>query len=200
MEIARNLYVDNVTMTADTVKKALQKYKESKELFAKIGMNLREYASNSQEVNIQIPEHDRLEEGPIKLLGVKFDIQQDTFSIKTHFPVMTKLTKKDIVSQINSVFDPIGLTAPLLVNSKRFMRQVFDLGVDWKTSLEPSLCAKWNKLCKTVTNATTSIPRSISHLSSGAKRRLWVFADASQIAIATSAYMQCPLTGSTSSN
>ncbi|KHJ76545.1 hypothetical protein OESDEN_23835, partial [Oesophagostomum dentatum] len=93
-EIAKNMYVDNIMMSAETVEEAMDKYYESKRLFAKIGMNLREYISNSPEVNAQIPECDRLESGNMKLLGIKYDVLRDTFQIKTEFKTFEKLTKK----------------------------------------------------------------------------------------------------------
>ncbi|EYB96025.1 hypothetical protein Y032_0154g2997 [Ancylostoma ceylanicum] len=189
-EIAKNLYVDNIMMTADTIEEALQKYKASKNLFAQIGMNLREYVSNSAEVNTQIAACDKLDNGPFKLLGVSYDVNQDSFHVKTRFRNMNTITKRDIVSQINSVYDPIGLAGPLIVNLKSLMREVFDQKIDWKTPLKRSVCDRWNKLCDQVNNANISVPRSIPQLR-GDKMRLWVFADASSVAIAACAYVQC---------
>lgn len=74
-KIVDSLYVDNIMMLADTAEEAITKYRESKSLFAKIGMNLREYISNSSEVNSRIPKNDRLESPCIKILGVNYDIQ-----------------------------------------------------------------------------------------------------------------------------
>ncbi|KHJ85537.1 hypothetical protein OESDEN_14734 [Oesophagostomum dentatum] len=79
-EIAANLY-------ADTVEEAIRKYRASKEIFAEIGINLKECISNSNEVSSINDEDD-------KLYGEK-----------------QRLTKKDIVSQLNSVYDSPGLTS-----------------------------------------------------------------------------------------
>ncbi|XGW34218.1 hypothetical protein V3C99_018218, partial [Haemonchus contortus] len=164
-EIADHLYVDNIMMMANTVEEALCKYHQSKELFAKIGMNLREYISNSYEVNSAIPKEDRLETDCLKVLGVNYDTATDTYRVRTNFRLADKLTKKDIVSQINSVYDPIGLAGPLLVQLKSLMREVFDQGVDWKTYLDSVTCHKWNQLCSEITNATISVPRSLNTIS-----------------------------------
>ena len=43
---------------------------------------------------------------------------------------MSTLAKKDIVSQINSVYDPIGLADLLIVGLKSLMREVFEIGAD----------------------------------------------------------------------
>lgn len=194
-EICSNLYVDNILLRADTISEALDKYKESKKLFAEIGMNLREYISNCTDLNNLIPYEDRLESNRMKLLGVDYQTNSDVFQVTTKFFPVIKLTKKDIVSQINSVYDPIGAVGPLLVHLKSMMREVFDTGVDWKCNLSMEICDKWNRLCKDVHNATVTVSRPIT---SGGKMRLWVFADASKAAIATCAYGQDIITGSVS--
>ncbi|KAK6764826.1 hypothetical protein RB195_024956 [Necator americanus] len=196
-EIGKNLYVDNIMMTADTAEEALQKYRDSKILFAKIGMNLREYISNSNEVNSQIPIRDRLENGPLKFLDVNYNTILDNFKVMTHFRPVSQITKKEIVGQINSVYEPIGLAAPLLVRLKAMMREVFEhKNLEWTDVLDPPICERWNKLCENVNNAVISVPRSISQ--KGSKMRLWVFADASNVAIATCTYLQCTFTGTVS--
>ncbi|KAK6742031.1 hypothetical protein RB195_009726 [Necator americanus] len=158
-EIAENLYVDNILLQAESVPEAVRKYKESKYLFSKIGMNLREYISNSEEVNSRIPYSDKLQSGSMKILGVDYNTITDNFTVRTKFVHNKKLTKRDVVSQINSIYDPIGLTGPLMVKLKSMMREIFDSKVDWKTPLDQKICDEWYKLCKEVDLATLSIPR-----------------------------------------
>ncbi|KAK6765427.1 hypothetical protein RB195_025374 [Necator americanus] len=77
------------------------------------------------------------------------------------------------------------------------MREVFEhKDLEWRGGLDPYICERWNKLCENVNKAVISVPRSISQ--QGSKMRLWVFADASNVAIATCAYLQCTFTGTVS--
>ncbi|KAK6764978.1 hypothetical protein RB195_025059 [Necator americanus] len=161
-EIAKNLYVDNILLQAESVPEAVRKYKESKYLFSKIGMNLREYISNSEEVNSRIPYSDKLQSGSMKILGVDYNTITDNFTVRTKFVHNKKLNKRDVVSQINSIYDPIGLTGPLMVKLKSMMREIFDSKVDWKTPLDQKICDEWYKLCKEVDLATLSIPSILS--------------------------------------
>lgn len=118
-EIADNIYVHNILLRAESVEEALSKYSQSKKLFAEIGVNLREYISNSNEVNQQIPEIGRLKSGEIRC---PLYPKSDSSEVTTNLQKTTKLTKRTIVSQINSFYDPIGLAGPLVVNLKSMMR------------------------------------------------------------------------------
>ena len=57
--ILRNTYVDNVIMSVEKVSDAEMLYTESKELFAKASMNLREWGSNSKKFSEFVAESDR---------------------------------------------------------------------------------------------------------------------------------------------
>lgn len=67
-EISRNLYLDNILLDAWIEFEALEKYRQSRELFTKIGMNVREYISNSSRTNSNMQEIDRLDNKDFKLI------------------------------------------------------------------------------------------------------------------------------------
>nr|CDJ88883.1 Retrotransposon domain containing protein [Haemonchus contortus] len=191
-EILANLYVDNILFCASSPNEAVAKYEESKQLFAEIGMNLREYVSNCEEVNQRIPAEDRLASGIIKILGVTYDTRADRFHLTLRFPYKDSLSKKDVVSQLNSVYDPIGIAAPLTVRLKHRMREIYDCGSDWKQLLPEQQAKQWNEACQELNNVSISLPRYVGnpHASSKSSMTLWVFADASSIALATCAFIR----------
>ncbi|KAH7698276.1 Pao retrotransposon peptidase family protein [Aphelenchoides avenae] len=86
LEMLKNCYVDNVLLTADSVDEALAKYREAKEIFAQIGMPLREFASNSAEFNAAVDPADRADLTKLKELGIRWDILSDYWDI----PLMPK--------------------------------------------------------------------------------------------------------------
>lgn len=107
--------------------------------------------------------------------------------VATKYRQAEKLTKKDIVSQINSVYDSLGLAAQLLDKLKPMMRQVLESGVNWKTILEQSLRDKWKLLCSEVSNATVTKPRSLTQLPRD-KICIWTFAVGCNAAITACAH------------
>ncbi|XGW04789.1 hypothetical protein V3C99_015734, partial [Haemonchus contortus] len=199
-EMARNLYVDNILLSASTVEEALSKYKKSKVLFARIGMNLREYVSNNNAVNEAIPVEDRSPNGKIKFLGVPYDTRSDEFSVELSICIKERPTKRDIVSQLNSIYDPLGLAAPLLIKLKHLMREIFECNLDWKDQIPPNLSRQWVRACNDINNTTMSIPRTLNVTASGTlSYSLWTFCDASELAMATCAYLRSDNTLSVSS-
>uniref|UniRef100_A0A7I5E795 Peptidase A2 domain-containing protein n=1 Tax=Haemonchus contortus TaxID=6289 RepID=A0A7I5E795_HAECO len=188
-EIMDHLYVDNILFRANTTEEALQKYKDSKAIFAEIGMNLREYISNSSEVNAAIPEQDRLQGTKIKFLGVEFNTETDEFQVSTTMAQKDYLTKRDIVSQLNSIYDPIGVVGPLLVKLKSLMRQIYDTTLKWNDRVPAELCHKWKTACREINDVTIKMPRRAAN-DTDKCHTLWVFCDASKLAIAACAYLQ----------
>ncbi|KAH7703886.1 Pao retrotransposon peptidase family protein-like protein [Aphelenchoides avenae] len=80
-EMLKNCYVDNVLLMADTVEEALQKYRESKAIFAKAQMPLREYASNNAQFNNALDLADRADLSKLRELGIRWDVTADYWDI-----------------------------------------------------------------------------------------------------------------------
>ncbi|KAK6763462.1 hypothetical protein RB195_023962 [Necator americanus] len=131
--------------------------------------------------------------GDIKFLGVKFNTETDEFNVKVILPSKTSLTQGDVVSIINSVYDPIGVTALSFIKLKSLMREIYDTAIKWNDYVNPVMTNKWNSVCKEMNGASIRIPRSILtevrnlHTS---KTDLWIFCDASNLAISSCAFLR----------
>jgi len=73
--------VDNVITGVCTVEEAKMLYSEAKSVFAAASMNLREWASNSQQFIESVPQPDQAANGEQKVLGIKWSLQNDTLSV-----------------------------------------------------------------------------------------------------------------------
>ena len=72
--IRENIYVDNVITGKDTIREAVNFYTEAKQIFNKASMNLRDWVSNDESVMKEIAIEDRANQGPMKVLGLTWDI------------------------------------------------------------------------------------------------------------------------------
>ena len=74
-QIQQNIYVDNLITGTQTLAEAKTLYDEAKEIFATASMNLREWASNSEELLSFIPASDRADQSILKVLGLSWNLK-----------------------------------------------------------------------------------------------------------------------------
>ncbi|KAK6755881.1 hypothetical protein RB195_014336 [Necator americanus] len=192
-EILDNIYVDNVFLNASTIQEALAKIESSRALFANIGMNLREFSSNSTEVNAGIPQQARCMAKPNKLLDVKYDTITDRLSLTIPFLPKRHMTKRKLVSEVYKLYDLLGLAAPLSLRARMLMRDAVMLKAGWNKPLDPEFLHEWNELCLDISGTVVTIPRSIgSNSKDTGNATLWVFEDASQVVISCCSYVSHP--------
>ena len=88
-------------------------------------MNLREWITNSKEVNNQIKEEDRMKEQITKVLGLVWNTNTDELSISTKkFEVQEPATtKRQVLTTLASIYDPLGMMTPVTVKMKIFLRK-----------------------------------------------------------------------------
>ncbi|KAK5980069.1 hypothetical protein GCK32_000170 [Trichostrongylus colubriformis] len=103
-------YVDNVLLEGKDLNSLLdEEQKESKKLFSKIRMDLRDYVSNNSFANRRITEVDRATSTGVKVLGILCNYIQDTISLKCYEQQFVKTSKRAFVPQINGYcYDPLA--------------------------------------------------------------------------------------------
>lgn len=76
-----------------------------------------------------------------RALGVGWDIQRDhfTFTIKQRKPAHTR---RQLLSIIAFLFDPLGFLAPFVVRAKILLQKVWQLGMTWDDPLPLDLLAQ----------------------------------------------------------
>ena len=83
-------------------------------------MNLCDWLSNNNSVMKEIPSDDRANQGPMKILGLTWDIESDMIGLnkKKQSQVTANLTKREVLQQISSVYDLLGLFSPVTLQGK----------------------------------------------------------------------------------
>ena len=80
--ISENIYVDNVMLGATSVKQAYEIYVESKEIFQKACMNLREWTSNSSEFLNLLATAEKSEGCVTKAFGIVWNCTDDILQVQ----------------------------------------------------------------------------------------------------------------------
>ncbi|KHJ98412.1 Pao retrotransposon peptidase [Oesophagostomum dentatum] len=178
------------TMQRDNADELFKKHISSKQVFSSIGMNLREYLSNSKEVDEKISESYRAKSPEVKVLGQIWNAVSDTLKLKCIDNEHTRVTKRTILSQINGFcFDPLGLLTPLIVPAKVPLQDVHKQKLGWDETLPAEEQRRWMRIKNDIVGFTKSIPRKVLDKAFKAKYDLSIFVDSSKRAYACGLYI-----------
>ena len=161
---------------------------------------LHKWISNDREILLSLPNSKisskvvdlQLNDLPIEqALGLLLDPQKDVLQIKAvdkDLPV----SKRGILSFISSIFDPLGMIAPAILEPKLIIQKLWRLNVDWYDELPSELKQRWEEWKKTLQDLPSmEIPRWYDiDFTNEQGPQLHVFADASNNAYGAVAYLR----------
>lgn len=131
--IQRNFYVDDLLKSIPPTEDQRQFTNSIKELCSRGGFNLTKFVSN---VDYALQDLDIKDKKPTKdeqdllqnvaeetVLGLKWDPNEDLLSFRIKMDTKP-LTRRGILSTINSIYDPLGLVGPLVLKGKQIMQRL----------------------------------------------------------------------------
>ena len=187
------VYVDNVSIGTDSVKEAYQIYEEAISIFKKASMNLQQWTSNSEEFIQLLPEHQRSTERVLKLFGLLWNRIDDCFQISGVDTIKQGLliTKREVLSCVSKVYDPLGLVSPITFHGKVFLQNLWRYELKWDESLPEPLCHEWNKIVEILRQLVAiQIPRFIGTACiQDPTYEVFIFCDASMKSYAAAVYL-----------
>ena len=140
--ISENIYVDNVILGATSVEQAYEIYVESKDIFQKANMNLREWISNSIEFLNLLPSVEKSEGCVIKAFGIVWNCEDEILQIQSvNVCDEDMTTKRKVLKVIGRIFDPLGFVAPVLFHGK--VQELWKEELTWDEPLPEVLSKKW---------------------------------------------------------
>ena len=117
--------MDNIFAYASSTAEAYEIYLEQNSFFKRAGMNVREFFSNETEFLEKIPECDRDPGTSHKLLGIPWTLPEDSISISFPQEDKDEWTRRDILSALASIFDPMGHVDPSRLLAKHFFQKIW---------------------------------------------------------------------------
>jgi len=150
-QIARDgIYVDDLTTGTDDVDTALSLQQDLIEMLRKGGFTLRKWSSNHPALLKHLPPEDVegrlllsfLNEDVIKALGLLWNSTTDKLIFCVQFNQDTTPTKRSVLRAIASIYDPLGLLSPVIIQCKMFMQQLWQIKVNWDDQLTESVRLK----------------------------------------------------------
>lgn len=150
--ILHDFYMDDLMTGADTIEECAKLQREINFIMDSGKLPLRKWCSNSLSIMKLIGkrEHDPLfsleigDQETVKSLGLEWKplVDQFFFTIST-VTRKKRLTKRMLLSDLNKIFDPLGLLTPVLVKGKIFLQQMWAIKMGWDTQLSDEMQNKW---------------------------------------------------------
>ncbi|XP_076387322.1 uncharacterized protein LOC143264354 [Megachile rotundata] len=188
-------YVDDILAGADDEGLLQELKKKVVAIFEAGAFHLAKWASNTP----SLQEKDQSEEclfqeaSGIGTLGVLWSSKTDSFSLRVNLPAnpSARYTKRRILSEVASLFDPLGWAAPMLIFAKVLMQDLWILGVEWDQDLPQKLQTSWVSFKESLYLLNTlNVPRWIHFTNGHQELELYGFCDASQRAYAAAVYLR----------
>lgn len=197
--IKEDFYVDDLITGASSEEKCFSMYTELCQVLNSAGMPLRKWCSNSSSLLNQIPlaQNDPSyllklnDDETISALGLTWQPSIDSLRfIFRDWSPPTKMTKRTLLSDMNKIFDPVGLLTPVLIKGKIFLQQLWNMKIDWDSPLPIDIKRRWeNFYVKFKQIEKIRIPRKVLNTDC-AVIELHGFADASQEAFGACVYVK----------
>lgn len=198
--IMNDAYVDDVISGADSENDAIQLRSDLVQMVDSGGFALRKWASNSNTVLEQIPEDQREVQCPLELnvnetikkLGIQWNAATDVFGfVSSLADAKEPHTKRNTLSTIAKLFDPVGLVALVIVVAKIFMRRLHGANLQWDDEVNGELLIDWKKyLTELPRIVDIKIPRWIRTNKDVVSLQLHGFSDASNDAYGAAVYVR----------
>ena len=144
--VLRGFYVDDMLKSVVERSEAWSVVKDTKRVLRRGGFNLTKFVVNDISLLNQIPKEDRANEVKeltphivSRALGIKWDVSNDCFYYVSKIRVgTTKVTRRVMLSQVSSMYDPLGLLGPIVHYGKVLFQNATRLRLPWDEPVPPS--------------------------------------------------------------
>ena len=144
--VAENFYMDDCLKSLHSVNEAITLSIQLTSLLKKGSFHLTKWLSNSKEVLTKVSQESKnnlildvtkIGDGVQKVLGVKWDFENDCFRFNVNIN-QRPLTQRGVLSIVGSLFDPLRFAAPVVLKAKLILQNLCHLGLGWDEPDRPA--------------------------------------------------------------
>ncbi|GFV54129.1 integrase catalytic domain-containing protein [Trichonephila clavipes] len=190
-------YMDDIVSGVPDLETAQQLQSQLKDALQSCGMNLHKWSSNSPELlNSSLSsdvEHSFSTDIDlsVKTLGISWKPFEDCFVFKVSVSAKHIYTKREILSVIAKLYDPLGFLGPVIAKAKVFLQQLWQCKLDWDDVLPNSIANEWREFVTTLKYIEEVKKLRFIMADNNVRIVLQGFADASEAAYGAVVYLQC---------
>jgi len=204
--VLRNFYVDDCLKSANSVESAIVLAKQVKELLNRRGFHLTKYISSSPELLKHIPKEDRgkslislqlnlEDQSTERALGMLWHVNTDYLGFDVQVMHNRTQTKRNVLSTLSTVFDPLGYVSPFILQARRIFQQLRRLQKGWDEPLPIELEEQWGRWLADLPEIKRfKVPRCFNPTALTIKKaQLHHFSDASEYGYGVASYLRVTL-------
>ena len=201
--LRQDFYVDDGLKSFPTPEDAIDVISKTKAMCTAASLRLHKFASNSKTVLEAMPAEDRSKD--LKDLDLRHDVLPVQRSLGTYWCIETDtigfcielkdkpLTRRGILSTVSSVYDPLGIVAPVILVGKQLLQELCHDGIEWDDPVPSHIHSQWEKwrselpLLEKITIARCVKPPSFGE---PVVTELHSFSDASDVGLGQVTYLR----------
>ncbi len=153
--VENEFYVDDGLKSFASPEEAITTIKNAQNMCASANLRLHKFASNSKTVLESIPKEDRAKDLkdfdlrhdalPIqRSLGTYWCIESDTFRFRLQLKDKP-CTRRGMLSTVCSVYDPLGIVAPVILVGKQILQDLCRDNHGWDEPVPSEILSRWEK-------------------------------------------------------
>lgn len=194
-------YIDDGIFGCDTVNEAKILCKEIEFVLNNGNFPLKNWLSNAKELeaymNAKTKDELILGDDETKILGVKWNKNSDELGIvvkELQKPI--KFTKRAILKEIASLYDPNGYLAPVVIVPKMLMQSIWRLNdINWDDEVPHSIKKEWVDFYSNLSLLSSFKLKRWLKTDAKSKIQIHAFCDASEKAYGTAIYIRVENSG-----
>ena len=160
--VDNSCYVDDVLDSRPDKDQVREVITDVPAAVSKGGFNLTKFTANDPELLSDIPVENRasqvkeiLPEMFSKALGIQWEVCSDTFHYVFKPTPSMSITRRFMLSQVSSLYDPLGLIAPIIFRGKQLFQDATRLKLGWDDPVPPAMATKWSKWVASLEDLTS---------------------------------------------
>ncbi|XP_055543764.1 uncharacterized protein LOC129729277 [Wyeomyia smithii] len=182
--IKTDFYMDDVLTGHDDPERLIQTKNEMSTILKSAGFELHKWKANDPSI---VPDDGST--SIVKILGMLWDTRADMFGFRADINMSARTTKRNVLSEVQKIFDPLGILSPIVLHGKLTMQDIWSVKLEWDQELPEQIKNQWKWFCKQVEEINRiSIPRYVH--SKGCLVELHGFADAAKRAYGAVIYVR----------
>ncbi|GIY77058.1 reverse transcriptase [Caerostris darwini] len=182
-KLKRGFYVDNLTISVENQQELLEFKAQTMKIMNAASFELRCWAHTGTK-------HSETQ----NVLGLKWDTETDELycvSPETDMGISDNISKRKLLSIVNSIYDPIGFTSPATLLPKLLLQEAWRNKLDWDEELTLDMQLRYRRWAKHIAIIEKCrIPRRILY-GNFKKATLHIFTDASAHGYACCSFLRC---------